>query len=442
LYYRLRDFQKGDSIKVLMFGWEFPPFNSGGLGTACLGLTESLSPLGVEIDFVIPKSFGVFPYDHMRFLSATDYISTEEILSLLHLSAEDQGIISKSLGYGNSLAIDDQKRIQIQHRSQPVAVSPHQQATWYAYQGASIALENEYEVIHCHDWMTYFAGIAAKQVAASKGLDIPFIAHVHATEIDRAGGGNGHPGIMAIEKAGLEAADRVIAVSDYTKQIIHKHYGIPLKKITIVHNGLSSLKAPRRFDLAELKKHHKVVLFMGRITLSKGPDYFIKLATKVTAQDPSVKFVMVGSGDKERECIEAAAAAGLTGKILFSSFLRGTDVDRAYQLADLFVMPSVSEPFGLVALEAIHNGTPVIISKQSGVSEVSDNMVKVDFWDVEAMSKAVIHLLHHPEAAARLAQAGKNDLPNITWKKSAEKIRAIYQEELRTSLAPVPSLSA
>jgi glycogen(starch) synthase len=414
-----------------MFGWEIPPYNSGGLGTACLGLTESLSPLGVGIDFVVPQIFGSFPFSHMKVLSAADYVSTKEIKSLLNLSEEDQATISHSLGYGNTLKIDGEHRISVSESCAPVPVSPHQQATWYGYQGASIASsQDDFEVIHCHDWMTYYAGIAAKQVAAARGQDIPLVMHIHATEVDRAGGTSGHPGIMAIEKAGLEAADRVVAVSQYTKEIVHKHYGIPLKKISVVHNGISLEHEPSRFDLHELKKHHKIVLYMGRVTLSKGPDYFVKLAKAVTDRDPSVRFVMVGSGDKQQESIELAARMGLTGKILFSPFLRGTDVNRAYQLADVFVMPSVSEPFGLVALEAAHNGTPVIISKQSGVAEVSPHMVQLDFWDVPAMTEAVLKLLDDPDYALSMVKASRQDLTHLTWHKAATKMQAIYAEVL------------
>lgn len=420
-------------MNVLMFGWELPPYNSGGLGTACLGLTESLVPLGVSIDFVVPKIFGSFPFRHMQIHSAADYSNMKEIEKMLNLSQEQQLLIAQMVGYGNRLDInykDRKKRLRlIKSGVGSIPISPHLQATWYAYQAAAIASQQDFDLIHCHDWMTYYCGIAAKKVAEAKGENVPFIAQVHATEVDRCGE-RGDPAIIEIEKAGLHAADRVITVSHYTKQVVHRHYGIPLNKISVVHNGIPLHKEPAKFDFHELKKKYKIVLFMGRITMQKGPDYFIRLAKAVTDADPKVKFVLVGSGDMEKRCIEEAASMGLTGKILFSSFLRGKDVDRAYQLADLFVMPSVSEPFGIVALEAIQNGTPVLASKQSGVIEVTSNILKVDFWDIHAMRDAVLSVLNNPELAQQLRQGGHADLQNLSWHNSAHKMRSVYKEVL------------
>lgn len=420
-------------INVLMFGWELPPYNSGGLGTACLGLTEELVPRGINVDFVVPKSFGAFPFKHMNILNASDYPLTEETLRLLSLNQEQLATITNTLGYGdqvNTTEINGSTTLSFdQRRALPRA--PHAQAAWYAHQAATIASQQQFDLIHCHEWMTYYCGIAARQTAKDRGQEVPFLAHVHATEIDR-GGEQGHPDIMAIEHKGFHAADRVVAVSHYTKNIVHKYYDVPNEKISVVHNGISLAQEPEPFNFSALKKHYKLVLFMGRLTRSKGPDYFLRVAKEVTDRDPKVKFLMIGSGDLQRQCIEKAARMGLTGKILFSSFLRGTDVNKAYQLADLFIMPSVSEPFGLVALEAIHNGTPAIISKQSGVAEVSDNFLKIDFWDIDAMQRAVLELLYSPAKAATLAKAGKQDLHNLTWKKSSEQMHALYQDVLNS----------
>jgi glycosyltransferase involved in cell wall biosynthesis len=416
-------------MRVLMFGWELPPYNSGGLGTACLGLTEGLTPLGVSVDFVVPKVHGKFPFNHMTVHSAADYSNPEEIEAILNLTPEQQEQIGVSLGYGNRVKMSiEEQRAQIEQGVGSLDVSPEEQSSWYAYQATAIANQNDFELILCHDWMTYYSGIAAKAVAAARGEVVPFIAHVHATEVDRCGGNpaNGDQAIMAIEKAGLEAADHVVAVSNYTKKMVHKHYGIPLKKISVVHNGIPSNRQPALYDLHELKKKYKIALFMGRLTIMKGPDYFIKVAKAVTDKDPNVKFILIGSGDMEKKCIEQAAAAGLTGKILFSTFLRGTDVDRAYQLADLFIMPSVSEPFGIVALEAMQNGTPVLASKQSGVAEVSTNMMQIDFWDVDTMQEAVLHLLNNPDYARQLREGGKKDIESLTWNHSAHRLQEVY----------------
>ncbi|MBU6389684.1 glycosyltransferase family 4 protein [Patescibacteria group bacterium] len=419
-----------------MFGWELPPYNSGGLGTACLGLTEGLTSLGLSVDFVVPKVFGQYPFSHMRILSAADYSSSSHIKALLALNDTQQALIAQSLGYGNRLTLDEKKRLLVQHLHQQIPVAPHIQATWYAQQAASIAAKTKFDVVHCHDWMTYYCGTAAQKVASNRGETTPVVAHVHATEIDRSGAA-GDPAIIDIEKKGLQAADRVVTVSHYTKQVVHNHYDVPLSKISVVHNGIPTQREPERFDLHELKKHFKLVLFMGRITMQKGPDYFIKLAKAVTDRDPTVKFIMVGSGDMEKRCIEEAARLGLTGKILFSTFLRGKDVDRAYQLADLFVMPSVSEPFGIVALEALQNGTPALVSKQSGVIEVCPHLVQVDFWDIDAMRNAVLDTLYNPGYTAAVREYAKHDLPKLSWHNSAERMREVYEDVLAAA-QPAP----
>lgn len=418
------------AINVLMLGWELPPYNSGGLGTACLGLTEGLSSQDVDIRFVVPKVFGKLPFNHMEVVSATDYSKPNALKELLEREDIQQELITHQLAYGTKLTIDEQKRLLVDYTDGKLPVSPNIQASWYAQQSAAIATQNpNFEVIHAHDWMTYYGGIAARDVAAEQGRTVPFIAHVHATEIDRCGE-FGDPEIIAIERKGLAAADHVIAVSQLTKDLIHRRYDIPKNKISVVHNGIPKHRSPVQFDLHELKKHHKIVLFMGRVTMQKGPDYYVKLAKAVTDVDPSVRFIMAGSGDMEKRCIEEAAAMGLTGKMLFSSFLRGSDVDRAYQLADLFVMPSVSEPFGIVALEAMQNGTPVLVSKQSGVSEVSNHVYKVDFWNMEDMRDSVLHCLHDPHASHHMRHGAKQELEHLTWDHAAAKMRSVYEEVL------------
>ncbi len=413
-----------------MLGWELPPWNSGGLGTACLGLTEGLSEHGVDINFVLPKTFGDTSYDHMNVISAVDYANDDAIKQLLERTDMSEEEIVRQLAYGTKVAIGEHQRLLVQHFQTEIPVSPHAQASWYAATAARIAKKNpNFSVIHAHDWFTYYGGMAARKVAAADGRHTPFIAQIHATEYDRCGE-HGDPRIIAIERTGLNAADRVVAVSHYTKEVVHKYYGVPRSKISVVYNGIPNKKQPKQFDFAELKRHHKIVLFMGRMTMQKGPDYFVQLAHKVHQKDPNVRFVMVGSGDMEHRMIEESARLGLTGTILFSSFLRGSDVDRAYQLADVFVMPSVSEPFGIVALEAMQNGTPVIVSNQSGVAEVSNNILKVDFWDVENMAKSVLHVLHDAHASKNLVAGGKHDLQTLTWTQAAKVMHNVYHDVL------------
>jgi glycosyltransferase involved in cell wall biosynthesis len=420
-----------------MLGWELPPYNSGGLGTACLGLTEGLSDQEVSIKFVVPKIFGPLPFNHMEVVSAADYGDDHLLKQLLEREDIQKELITHQLAYGARVSIDEQKRLLVEHLSKSVPVSPNTQAVWYAQQAESIAKkDSSFDVIHAHDWMTYYGGIAARAVAKAKGKIVPFIAHVHATEFDRCGE-FGDPAIVEIERKGLQEADRIIAVSHYTKEIIHRYYHVPKAKISVVHNGIPKHRQPARFNLAALKAHHKIVLFMGRITMQKGPEYFVQLAKAVTDKDPSIRFVMVGSGDMEKRCIEDAARMGLTGKMLFSSFLRGKDVDRAYQLADLFVMPSVSEPFGIVALEAMQNGTPTLVSKQSGVAEVSENVMKVDFWNIDEMASSVLHTLNTPNHHQALRVGGHQDLQNLTWDHAAAKMRDVYHDVIQ-SFTPAP----
>lgn len=402
-----------------MFGWELPPYNSGGLGTASLGMTEGLSQLGVDIDFVLPKAHGPYPYRHMRIRSASDSQGASPLSAM-------------TLPYGSYVRHDADDAPQVEHTPSYDTNAPYLHASWYASATKKIAQEQSFDLIHTHDWMTYYSGLQARANAKRAGRSVPMVAHIHATEFDRGGARGGNQAIAAIEQIGLQAADRVIAVSHYTARTVHEQYGVPRAHISVVHNGITP-GTPPSFDMEQLKKHFKIVLFMGRITMSKGPEYFLKLAKAVTDKDPKIKFVMVGSGDMEQQCIELAARMGLTGKILFSSFLRGEDVTRAYQLADLFVMPSVSEPFGLVALEALQNGTPAIVSKQSGVAEVSKNLIQVDFWDTNKMADSVFQVLQHPDFADTLRQGGRADLHQLSWLKAAEKIQAIYQE-----LLPVP----
>ena len=425
-----------------MFGWELPPYNSGGLGTACLGLTEGLAPLGIKVDFVIPKIFGDLPFSHMNVLSAADFSTLDEIERLLGIDRVTQQHIGLTLGYGNKIQdiiVNKKKREQLNLGAGSVAVPADKQAEWYAYQAAAIASSRHFDIVHCHDWFTYYCGIAAKQAAEARGEHVPFIAHIHATEVDRCGGNpkNADQKIFEIEKKGLNAADRVVAVSAYTKRMVHKHYGVPLNKISVVHNGIRTVE-PKKFDFHKLKSKYKLVLSMGRLTIMKGPDYFIQLAKAVTDVDPNVKFLLVGSGDMEHRCKELAAKAGLTGKILFGSFMRGSDVDRAYQMADLFVMPSVSEPFGLVALEALQNGTPALVSKTSGVSEVSNNLIKADFWDIEDMRDKVLEVLHNPDYARALVRGGQEDLKHLTWHDSARKLHTVYRDMIK-SVAATPA---
>jgi glycosyltransferase involved in cell wall biosynthesis len=291
----------------------------------------------------------------------------------------------------------------------------------YALAARKIAEQESFDVIHAHDWLTFLAGIEAKKVSKK-----PLVTHVHATEFDRTGmqGVNQH--VYDIEKQGMEAADAVTPVSHFTKELIVKHYGINPDKIHVVHNAVE-------FENADIEPHklpQKTVLFLGRVTIQKGPDYFIDAAKKVLEVYPDVRFVVAGSGDMETDMIEKASHYGIGDKVLFTGFLRGPDIDRAYRMADVYVMPSVSEPFGLTPLEAIKNGTPAIISKQSGVSEVLKNALKVDFWDVNELANKICGVLKHKALKEELLAHEQHELGQISWDKSADTCHDVYRRVL------------
>lgn len=401
-------------MRILMFGWEFPPFNSGGLGVACLGLTRALSARGTEITFVMPKKLDIkSPWVKMVFaddgsieMRAVDSPLSPYLTSASYLRSRGQNGI-----YGYDLMSEVLR---------------------YARMGAEIAKEENFDVIYAHDWLSFGAGIEAKRVSGK-----PLIAHVHATEFDRCGGAMGiNKEVYEIEKAGMEAADIVIAVSQLTKNIIVNNYGIPASKVRVVYNGIDDSTAPAPgIGLPRLRalkaSGYSLVLFLGRITLQKGPDYFIRAAKRVLEKNPKVVFVISGSGDMERQTMELAAHLGIADSILFTGFLQGPERAEVYSAADLFVMPSISEPFGITPLEAMRLGTPVLISKQSGVSEIVQHALKADFWDVDEMANKIISIVGYPGLKQTLSQNGIEEAKSITWAQAAQQLDTIVSEVAR-----------
>jgi len=293
----------------------------------------------------------------------------------------------------------------------------------YAAIAAQLAGNEQFDIVHAHDWMTYPAGIA---VAAVSGK--PLVVHVHSTEFDRSGE-HVNQMIYDIEREGMHTADKIIAVSDFTRNIIISRYGIGGEKVEVVHNGVER-NGDNTLTTSTINTDEKLVLFLGRITMQKGPEYFLQAAKKVLEVMDNVKFVMAGSGDMMHRTIEMAAELGIGSKVLFTGFLRGDDVQKIYKMADLFVMPSVSEPFGLVPLEALNNDVPVIISKQSGVSEVLTHALKVDFWDIDDMANKIIAVLKYPPLRITLQSHGNFEVRKLQWKDSAQKCTKIYEETL------------
>jgi len=395
-------------LKVLMFGWEFPPYKSGGLGTACYGLTKGLARNGCDVTFVMPVTPEGAKARFVKLIGASNIAKNVKI----------KKIESPLTAYMTSASYEETYHISSTKRKQVYGKDLFEEVQRYSIIAKHIAKE-EHDIIHAHDWMTYQAGINAKKISKK-----PLIVHLHATEFDRTGG---HPDgrISHIEYVGLKEADKIITNSEFTKQNIIKHYKIPANKIEVVHWGIDDVDVPR-FD-TPLKKD-KIVLFLGRVTLQKGPDYFIEVAKKVLQYEPETKFVIVGDGDMLPRIINRAAELGITDKVIFTGALTGDDVHKAFKTADLYVMPSVSEPFGLVALESLKNGTPILISKQSGVAEVLRHALKVDFWDLDEMTNKIVSVLRHKALQEELTEKGMKEVQKFNLDEPARKIIHTYRE--------------
>ncbi|MCF8226628.1 MAG: glycosyltransferase [Bacteroidales bacterium] len=423
-----------------MFGWEFPPHISGGLGTASYGLTRGLTTIpGLDIIFVVPRAYGDEDQSKMRVIGAGDvsldskhmrfskvlgqisYIEVNSNLVPYHSPEEYEKLINKpanknrklihttmggklffSGGYGKNL---------------------YEEIANYALVAGQIADDNEHDLIHTHDWLTYPAGIAAKSVSGK-----PLVIHVHATDFDRSGG-KVNPTVFDIEKRGMEAADKIIAVSNLTRDTIINKYGIDASKVITVYNAVEPVPDSERINMKR-GISDKVVTFLGRVTLQKGPEYFIQAAEKVLRKMDNVKFVMAGSGELLERMILWTAASGIADRFHFTGFLKGDDVFRMFSISDVYVMPSVSEPFGISPLEAMQSNVPVIISHQSGVAEILKYAVKTDFWDVDAMADAIYGLLNYPSFSKTFIKYGKDEVDNMKWENSAKKVHSIYKEAI------------
>lgn len=425
-------------MKVFMLGWEFPPYISGGLGTACYGLTKALSKLGAQITFVLPKTVDSHYGSHVKMLSPGSLSKLPEFRLQNLVNVKFKAIRSNLQPYTTPQSyklkieeiLNEKQRISKGLSAKDKASASadysgdmHAEIHRYALIAAELADDEDFDVIHAHDWMTYPAGI---MVAAQTGK--PLVIHVHSTEFDRSGE-HVNQMIYDIERHGMHAADKIIAVSYFTKNIIINRYGISEDKVEVVHNGIERNKLCQRFtEETGIKNDEKIVLFMGRITMQKGPEYFLLAAKKVLEVMDNVKFIMAGSGDLMNKAVEMAANLGIGNKVLFTGFLRGEDVQKIYRMADLFVMPSVSEPFGLVPLEALGNDVPVIISKQSGVSEVLSHALKVDFWDTDEMANKIVAVLRYQPLQMTLREYGNYEVRKLRWHDAAEKCLKVYQE--------------
>lgn len=492
-------------MRILMLGWEFPPFIAGGLGTACAGLTKSMVTQGHEITFVFPQPIPEGHQSHVRLIGprvlqeriasirqsncggagsggaeTTEIKATHPMRSVTPVSTTTTSVrrelVEESLAsnpnvypssYPGVDAGDVLRRVveSIEHTtstneqehfsegqtttilrglassdastladamqdalnslgelgtgSKGYSGDLFADADRYARLASALCLHEQFDVIHAHDWLTYPAGVAVRALTGK-----PLVCHIHATEFDRSGE-HINQQVYDLERMGMNAADRVIAVSRLTKAIVHAKYGVPDEKIDVVYNGVEQDEIQPDTGTA-IERDEKIVLFLGRITMQKGPEYFIRAAKRVLEVYPKVKFVVAGSGDMAVRMIEDAAAHGIGHKVLFTGFLRGRDVDKVYAMADCYVMPSVSEPFGIAPLEAMRNDTPVIVSNQSGVAEVLTHALKVDFWDIDEMANKIVAVLKYPPLSKTLTEHGRFELRGLSWDGASDKTVKSY----------------
>lgn len=403
-------------MRVLTFGWDFPPSRNGGLGVACYGLTRELTESGVEVIFVLPRQQKVIGKPRFIFADATSKVKVREISSELKPYHAGNSLVYFIAGY------DTDGRPIIKSRT--ILEEAHN----FARQASFIAEEEDFDLIHAHDWTSYLAGVSAKIVSRK-----PLVLHVHATSYDQAASDNVDPGIHEIEKECFLQADKIITVSNFTKDIIVKKHGVNPDKVEVVHNGCDTCEPPRHQPtLTDLKSQgKKIVLYHGRITIQKGVDYFIKAARRVVDVDPNVVFVISGWGDMTQQIIEQVGRMSLSKNVIFAGALWEEERDRMYQSVDLAVMPSVSEPFGLVPLEALQHGTPSLISYQSGVSEVLTHVLKVDFWDVDEMANKILAALRYPVMRKQIVEEGKWSLHKLSWREVSKKVVQLYRDLLK-----------
>ena len=426
-------------MRVFMLGWEFPPFISGGLGTACYGLTRAMDQLGMEIMFVLPKMVESEYATHVKLLTPGSRKSSS--LSRFHELKNVRFHAIGSLLQPYTTPDTYQRRVEeilrkkhllhggnISSASQLVGSKDYSGDMYseihrYAAIAAELADNEEFDIIHAHDWMTYPAAIAVATISGK-----PLVVHVHSTEFDRSGE-HVNQMIYDIEREGMHRADKVITVSHFTRNIIINRYAVRADKVEVVYNGVER-NGRWSMDDTVIEKDERIVLFLGRITMQKGPEYFLQAAKKVLEVMDNVKFVMAGSGDMMHRAIELAAGLGIGHKVLFTGFLRGEDVQKIYKMADLYVMPSVSEPFGIAPLEALDNDVPVIISKQSGVSEVLMHALKVDFWDINEIANKIVAVLKYPPLQMTLRSHGNFEVRRLRWKDAAARCIKIYEQML------------
>ena len=425
-------------MRVLMFGWEFPPHIAGGLGTACYGIVKGLAYNGVQTLFVMPSASGDEDQSAAKIINASD-VPVESVGSTVDEFLDKVKFVrigSNMIPYVDPEEfhemVESERRLQSENLAKCIGTKFRfsgrygsnlmEEVAHYAMVGGTIAMEHkdEFDIIHAHDWLTKQAAIAAKELTGK-----PLVVHVHATSFDRGTEDQIDSRVYDIEKRGMMAADKVIAVSDLTRNIVINKYGIDPEKVVTVHNAVDF--SGRENVKVERGVRDKVVTFLGRITFQKGPEYFIEAAAKVLKRTDGVRFVMAGSGDMMNRCIRYVARLGISDRFHFTGFLRGAEVQKMFAMSDVYIMPSVSEPFGISPLEAMRSGVPAVISNQSGAAEVLKYAFKVDFWDVDAMADDIYALLKYPALADFAAREGYDEVNRLKWNIAMAKLKNIYE---------------
>ncbi|MFY9151813.1 MAG: glycosyltransferase [Prolixibacteraceae bacterium] len=424
-------------MRVLMFGWEFPPHISGGLGTACYGLTKSMAGFDdVEVTFVVPKSWGDESTSEISLIGANNYQVVSEEIRFADVDSKIEYYELKSglipyLGTAEYYELAskpssaEQELIETTAEGKVLFTGDYGQNLFseirsFALVAEKMAEEKEFDVIHVHDWMTFPAGMTVKGISGR-----PLVVHVHSTEFDRTGG-NINLDIFSIEKQGMDAADKIVAVSNATRQLIISKYDVDPEKVITVYNGVEAKKNAEQ-KISE-RNGEKIVSFLGRVTIQKGPEYFLRAAELVLRKLDHVQFVMAGKGDLLNDMVILAEKLNIRDRIRFTGFLPDEKVDELFRSSDVFVMPSVSEPFGIVALEAMQFGVPTIVSKQSGVAEILKNVITCDYWDTATLADAVYTLLSSPEFSRKMGILGQLETKKMRWEIPAEKLLKIYSQ--------------
>ena len=425
-------------MKVLMFGWEFPPHIAGGLGTACEGIVKGLAYNGVETLFVMPSASGDEDQSATTIINASDVAvdtvssTVDEFLDKVKFIHIDSNLVPYVNPDEFETLVEEERRRQVKDFNVQYGVKYKfsgkyganlmEEVARYAMVGGTIAMQHkdEFDVIHAHDWLTYLAGIAAKELTGK-----PLVVHVHATSYDRGDEQHIDTRVLDIETRGMLAADRVVTVSDLTRNIVVNKYHIDPAKVVTVHNAVDF--SGRENIRVERGVKDKVVTFLGRITFQKGPEYFIEAAAKVLKRTENVRFVMAGSGDMMNRCIRHVARLGISDRFHFTGFLRGADVQKMFALSDVYIMPSVSEPFGISPLEAMRTNVPSVISKQSGAAEVLKYAFKVDFWDVDMLADDIYALLQYPALSRFAAEKGFDEVNALKWNGATAKLKKVYE---------------